>query len=263
MSKVEIINNRNVRRTGWTTSARQCPRHGCDLELCFDETDFSTWSAEHQVPFNHDDDRIRWRCEPCLGSWLENWFLGDARAIEATRRLVLKCPDCGSLRVTHECVPECCEQHVCIDCGRGFEADATIISINEQAVPPVAEDKSPLAWVGGSRTPPPIRSHWHRSFRRCDRHGSELELVFIGILDDAPPTALAWYCETCAASRTEPSFRNYRRLFVLDVRAGIRCPSCRSPYDIESEGDPLANEAHCRACDARFRIVLRPGERRA
>jgi Zn finger protein HypA/HybF involved in hydrogenase expression len=98
--KLEKLQGCDVRRTGWRTGARRCPVHDEPLELCFDETDYSKWKAGHQVPFKHDDNRIRWHCDPCVGSWLENHFL-DRSTSRPARRLILRCPVCESPRLNH------------------------------------------------------------------------------------------------------------------------------------------------------------------
>jgi len=77
MSKTETINAHTVFRSGQYYAFRVCPKHGCELELCVDDTDFSAWSAGHAPLYDHDDNRVCWRCDECLGFWLENHFIDE------------------------------------------------------------------------------------------------------------------------------------------------------------------------------------------
>ncbi len=93
-SSRERVEGCDVLRTGWTTDARRYPVHDERLALCFDETDYSTWTPDQQVPFNHDDNRVGWRCEACVGSWPENYFLDRRGTPQPVARLLLTCPQC-------------------------------------------------------------------------------------------------------------------------------------------------------------------------
>lgn len=255
MAEVERVEGRDVRRTGWVTDARRCPDHGEQLELCFDETDFTSWSPEHQVPFNHDDDRIRWRCDQCVGSWLESFFLEGRREPPRATRLLLTCPSCGGRRVTHDCVPECCDGHVCVDCLTSFSARVEVVEPGPEAAAS-AEPDAPayLIMATGQAPDPRYRSGWSRPFRACPSHGSALELVFVA-LGSETPHLLAWHCADCARSWTEPHFRIMRRWFAPDATPGVQCPQCFRSQCV-SRGDPRENLALCETCRIGLRIRL-------
>jgi len=121
---VERLDNRDIRRTGWLTGVRRCPLHDCELELCFDETDHATW---HHA-FRHDDNRVSWRCDRCVGRWTENHFLYPASRPVVGPRLVVTCPACGGRRVSHTCVVGCCESHACVDCGAAYDVRARVVT---------------------------------------------------------------------------------------------------------------------------------------
>ena len=244
-------------RTGWTTQARRCPIHADKLELCFDETDYALWSPGHQAAFNHDDNRIRWRCPTCVGSWLENFFLDGPAVRPAPPRMLLTCPACSGRRVTHGCVPMCCGQHACVDCGAAFELFVDLVE------PGTRERTSDAAVQVGTTilsTPDPVdqanRSGWSRPFRLCPEHKAPLELVFMALFDE-PPGVLAWHCSDCSRSWTEPHFRHLRRLFVPDATPGAVCPHCRSE-SISGTRDSLAI---CESCGSTLRLRLEPAER--
>lgn len=255
----EEISGHSVRRTGWTTPMRRCPIHDDALELCIDETDFAAWSAEHQAPFNHDDDRVRWRCERCIGSWLENWFLyrRTSRTPESlTKGLRIQCPHCGSLRVTHQCVPECCDAHARIDCRRGFSAAAHVVASSgpprsERANVPEGNDGASITNVPGI---PPVRSGICLEFRTCPKHRTPLELVFLE-LRSAPDTgasgALAWFCSDCVRSWSEASFRHHRSDFVPDGTAAVNCPACHRDSVVTSDG-----VHRCEICGQVIEVVV-------
>ena len=126
--QVERTGDHTTARTGWQTTARRCPLHGSALELTFDETDYATSEWEGRATFDHDDNRVLWHCATCVGSYTENYFLyRSGFRLPPARRLLLRCPQCGSRRVTHTCVPECCNSHACLSCHRGFEIRLELI----------------------------------------------------------------------------------------------------------------------------------------
>ena len=245
--RIEQIEGHAVRRTGWMAVARRCPVHGGALELCVDEIDRSAWSPGHQVPFNHHDNRIRWRCEGCVGSWLENHFLDGAP--RPLRRLRLSCPACGSPRVTHECVAACCERHICIDCHAPFDARADVVvagvvPINEPYVPCL---DTVIAMPGA----PALHSGVRVAFRRCERHDTPLELVFLRLFDDEPADVLGWHCAACDRAWSEGSFRAQRRRFVPDAQAAFDC-ACGGAVVSFDDG------VRCARCHATMAITLVP-----
>ncbi len=135
MPKKETIGGKTRYRTGKHYSFRRCPKHDTDLELCIDDTDFSEWSGGHQTPYNHHENRILWRCDNCLIYWNENYFIENAlshRIDLSPSRLILICPECNSNRITHECVPECCTNHYCIDCNSELEAEVRLVGKNHK-----------------------------------------------------------------------------------------------------------------------------------
>lgn len=252
--KLERVEGCDVRRTGWKTGARRCPVHADALELCFDETDYASWSAGHQAPFNHDDNRVRWRCDTCVGSWLENHFLEEG-ALPVATRLILTCPRCASRRVTHECVPACCGSHKCIDCGAGFELAANIVEPGARKTAAATPGGKNVILSASTNIRSDCRSGWTRTFRRCPEHQSPLELVIIAIGDE-PPELLAWHCKACQRTWTEPSFRHLRLKFAPDANPGAVCPQCQSEAltSVSTEG----NIAKCQSCGSTISLVLEP-----
>jgi Zn finger protein HypA/HybF involved in hydrogenase expression len=256
IAALERIEGLDVRRTGFTTGARRCPVHGERLELCFDETDYSTWSADHQVPFHHDDNRVRWRCAACVGSWLENYFLAARAEAPSPPRLLLGCPRCSSRRVTHECVPACCGAHVCVDCGGRFELAVEVVTPGDGAGPEPPPAPSDVILSTPSPAEAVERSGWWRPFRVCPVHALPLELVFIPVGGGAAAALLAWRCDPCARSWTEASFRRHHRQFAPDASPGAVCPVCRSE-SVENAGAG-GDLATCRRCRSTLRLRLEP-----
>ncbi len=246
---------KTVMRTGWHTAARSGPVHGSPLELVFDETDYSGWAHATAV-FDHDDNRVQWHCPACVGCWTESYFLTPKGAdVEGVAdRLRLRCPTCGSLRVNHTCVPECCEDHECVDCGAKYEGRVEAVSPgNEKA----SGSSAPTQVILDTGADPSVRSGFIREFRRCPKEGSPLELVFLsGSSGPARghPLLLAWRCDTCERSWTEPHFRHLRHTFVPDAVAAACCPSCRGTSLASVGVDGL--HARCRDCDAVLVIHL-------
>ncbi len=257
LDHLERIDGREIRRTGWTTTARRCPRHDLPLELCFDETDLSRWSRGHQAPFNHDDDRVRWRCAACVGAWTESFFLEGRRRTPAPVPLVLSCPSCASHRVTHGCEPGCCGLHVCVDCGAQLDAVVDLITPGDRFPVERLPERALVAFGAGGPPPPESRSGWSREFRRCPDDDRSLELVFIALLDEAP-TVLGWYCSRCMRSWSESSFRHLRTWFAPDARPATPCPTCGNWHPTLLPDQP--GLAECLECGCRLRItlVLRP-----
>lgn len=267
-AKTERVDRGEIRRTGWITDARRCPKHDEPLELCFDEADYSTWSP--RTAFDHDDNRVRWRCESCGGAWLENVFIDSYSPEHEPDRLRLQCPICSGRRVTHECVPACCERHACVDCGAALSLQVELIQHGSQPSDDATWDGR--GFYGGvflERKGPPeprYRSSWTRSFRQCSLHDLALELVFVAV-DEEPPRLLAWYCAECACAWTETQFRRAHWRFVPDATPGALCPSCHDQVTYtESRGDCTAALAasdsdglvRCPSCSAALRLTLYP-----
>jgi Zn finger protein HypA/HybF involved in hydrogenase expression len=257
--KTERVGSRRMARTGWTTPERRCPAHGTPLELCFDETDYGAWSEELRPMFDHDDNRVQWRCDACVGAWTEGYFLSSdpaAAAARAKARLVLKCPRCGSRRVGHTCMAECCEEHACQDCHAHLDGHVTVTKAGPKGF--VSRAPGPhLAVMMSVGEAPAVRSGVKRRWRRCGVHDTPMELVFVSLVDGRPgPLAVAWRCGRCRRSTTESTFRRLRRGFVAEVSAGGKCPACRSTA-LESLGASGAR-AQCAACGAQldFKLTL-------
>jgi Zn finger protein HypA/HybF involved in hydrogenase expression len=264
---LEQVAGNVVRRTGWTSDARRCPVHGDLLELCFDETDYSSWSPMHQAAFNHDDNRVRWRCPTCVGSWFESFFLEEPnRPLPDQQRFLLTCPVCSGRRLTHECVPACCGQHRCIDCGARFELAVDLLEIGtpgqdkEQEQDQHRQRPIDVLLSTAIAVSPAYRSGWVRPYRLCPEHKSPLELVFVSETEEEPPTLLAWHCDACQRSWTEPLFRHLRRRFAPDATPGAMCPHCHSEWISASEG--ADNIVTCRSCNSTLRLRLGPRKAR-
>lgn len=263
----EEIERELIARTGFVTEARRCPIHGAALELVFDETDRSKWSNGFPVVAGaHDVNRVRWRCEVCVGSYTENYFCRSLTTFRppAAKRLLLRCPSCGSRRVTHGCVPECCEQHACPDCKKGFEARVELVHRGEQKY---SDDELPEHGFRDYQTRipgrPALRSGFTREFRRCPNpeHRAPLELVLLlmseGYVPEAP-MLVGWYCAACDASHSESCFHHHERGFISDATPAVCCPQCGStnveltdPEDQSADG-----AARCKRCGAQLRIHL-------
>ena len=265
--QIERLGEQTIACTGWKTTARCCPLHGSALELTFDETDYSTSASEVRAVFHHDDNRVRWRCATCVGSYSENYFLYRwGFQAPQPRRLLLRCPHCASLRVTHECVPDCCSGHSCLDCRRGFEARLELITRGrlvavggaEQSNAADAANHDLMMSVPG---PPEHRSGITREFRRCPAadHHSPLELVFLTIITEkAParsePMILGWYCLACDRAWTESWFRPQRRGFIPEATPAALCETCRST-ELVSAGED-GRHASCTNCGSEFLVHL-------
>jgi Zn finger protein HypA/HybF involved in hydrogenase expression len=257
MATAKNAGSKTELRTGWHTPARSCPVHASPLELVFDETDYSGWVHATAV-FDHDDNRVQWHCAACVGSWTESYFLTpkgpDVEGV--ADRLRLRCPTCGSLRVSHACVPECCEDHECLDCGGSYDARAEVVSpgTEKPRVSPL-----PTHVILETGEDPSVRSGFIRDFRRCPKEGSPLELVFLSASSDPAcddRLLLAWRCDTCERSWTEPHFRHLRHTFVPTAVAAVSCPLCRGTSLASVGVDGV--HARCRDCDAALLIHLAP-----
>lgn len=251
---LERVGKRDIRRTGWKSDARRCPVHRGLLELCFDETDYDAWPSASQAGLNHDDNRILWRCAACAGSWVESFFLETERKPPAAEvPLVLTCPACSGRRLRHECVPACCGKHSCLDCGTPLRLKVDLLEAGMQERKRFVLQGSVAFSTSGSVNPA-YRSGWVRPFRRCREDGAPLELVFIPFMKEKPPTLLAWHCDDCSRSWTEPSFRRVELRFAPEGSAGAECPHCRS--DSVSNLDTAENLAACRECQSTLRLRL-------
>jgi hypothetical protein len=267
--RVEQLRGRLLRRTGWLTPLRACPVHDLPLELCFDETEFGKWSDGHQPLYNHDENRVCWRCDECVGTWLENWFmyrpdLVRASPKERVERLMLTCLACGSRRIGHDCVPACCGEHSCRDCGATFEVSARIV---EPGIAPEEDEPLPC-WgpvaesFGGTSSGDEagVRSGHCAEFRSCPKCGTPRELIIVGERTPAEDgTRVAWFCGTCNRSETEGSFHRVRSYFAPDAAAGCDCPTCGSRGALVTRDD---GRTRCERCGATAEITIAAAERR-
>jgi len=235
---IDRIEGRSIWRTGWHTAARVCPTHGVQLELCFDES--------RQGP---DTDRIRWRCDACVGSWLESYFLRDDTPRGPWRlvQLRLPCPRCNG-RIRHDCTPGCCTDHRCLDCDSRFRLYARQIRASNQG--PWQQRPTTLTIaLAMARYPVVERSGCYERFRRCDRHRTPMELVMIG---RDSPEVVGWYCGQCDRAYPEASYRQRPRYFVSDGSAALDCPACREPWGVVNPtGVPT-----CLRCAATYELEL-------
>jgi hypothetical protein len=238
----------SIRRTGWVTERRRCPVHGDALELAFSEADYAEVPRGPNFPTSypahaHDDNRVLWRCQKCAGSWTENNFLyGSATA--AGERFLLQCPRCQCWRVTHTCLPECCDDHQCLDCDAVLRTE---VSVTDEPRQPIEPRKGVRRYGGISVSATPVaRSGWTREFRRCPNHGEALELVFGDPFADDPDAhllpvesraepALAWWCQPCKRWWTELFFRPARLAFLAEATPAVLCPECKT-HDIGARG---------------------------
>lgn len=253
-----------VFRTGRAFPHRVCPVHGGPLELCVDDTKFSEWSAGHRQNLDHHDNRVCWRCESCLGYWLENHFIDAVEARLQHRieqvQLVLPCPACGSRRVRHVCVPMCCDNHRCEDCGADMRAEVAVL----QRAEPLRTERRKFrdAGLGSSRTSNPgelIRTGVVRDYRSsaatCPH---SLELVLLAEPGRPPELAeVAWLCETCEYVYPERGQQSKRLGFRNEVEAEVLCPVCSSKeVDNTREGGEGAR-CRCLSCGSELAVWLR------
>jgi hypothetical protein len=255
-----------VFRSRRTFPFRNCPRHGGELELCVNDTDYSKWPAGHQPLYNHHDNRIAWRCESCLGFWFENHFINatldsvwsDKASDEA--RLRFSCPACGSFRMHHLCIPECCGHHRCFACGTEFDAETLLIHRGtrpESKVLSVALDATT-----SERTFEPekdLRTGVTRSYRSCPEHPSrKLELVF---MKDSYVDAYhaAWLCDACSRAQYEyGAFRRQHWYFRHEVKPGAKCPVCSWGFDLENQPEAeRPNRCRCNGCGSIIDVDFR------
>ena len=263
MASSEKIESFTTFRSELHIEGRRCPIHDGPLELCIDDTDYSGWSTMHRSLYDHHDNRIKWRCDHCLGYWLENYFIDQT---ESNRRfrvesllLVLWCPSCGSKRVTHGCVPECCEHHVCADCGRDFNA-AVQVSASGVGTPGPAEtfrDRSSTG-AGPFKSDSMTRTGIRRSYRTCERGcASELELVLVA--SPAGELEAAWCCTACERVTYEVGALRARRPgFQSEVNPGVVCPQCSSSAVRSREPDEPQGLCECVACGSVLEVSLQP-----
>jgi len=186
-----------------------------------------------------------------VGCWTENHFLYGTLPVPPRERFLVSCPNCGSRRVSHTCVPECCDSHQCLDCGAKLTSEVALVE-------PGAPNRSAslrLIDVAMSASHAPLtRSGWTRSFRRCERHRCELELVIVDLNEGTrsdPLSAVAWACTTCDRWWTETCFRAARRRFVDEASPAVSCPTCRS-----SRMAPHERGAECAECGAVLAVRL-------
>jgi len=241
---------KELTRTGQSFDFRRCPKHDLPLELCVDDTDFSTWSEGHQLPYNHHENRVGWRCDACLGGWYENHFIAQ-RPSRPHTRLILACPACGSRRVDHQCVAGCCGRHACGDCGADLESAVQLIAPGDRArdLPPGGPTSSGgiTAFEGVQRT------GLHRSWRRCSRHpDTALELSIVQRMGGRYDTG--WVCEQCSRVWLEEGFHVRRLRFGAEVEADALCPQCQcGPLD-SIDGEP--GRCVCWSCGALVEVTL-------
>ncbi len=265
MEKEETIRGQTRYRTGKYYSFRRCPKHDTELELCIDDTDFSEWSDGHQIPYNHHENRILWRCSSCLIHWNENYFIKKilSSKIELpSSQLILICPNCNSNRVTHDCVPECCTNHYCIDCNSKFEAEIKLEKkenkLNNQDDDDSFEfDFTPASSLLSSTNT--TLTGVKRSYRKCIDHPDEiLELAFIHGIEDLP-TKLdepGWYCRKCDRVHFERgAYRLNHSFFSYEVNASIICPVCESS-EVNSQSS-LKGCCVCLSCGSEIEIKLK------
>lgn len=249
-----------VFRSRRTFPFRNCPRHGGELELCVNDTDYSKWPAGQQSLFNHHDNRITWRCEPCLGFWFENHFIATAldsvesdEPDEPRPQLRFSCPVCGSLRMHHLCVPECCGLHRCFACGTELEAETLLV---HQGTWPRPENKVLSVVLDSRLSSRPfepetdLRTGVTRSYRSCPEHPSrKLELVF---MKDSNVDAYhaAWLCGACSRAQYEyGGFRRRSFYFKNEVKPGAMCPVCRWSFDLGNLPEAeRPNRCRCNRC---------------
>jgi hypothetical protein len=176
---------------------------------------------------------------------------------------VLRCPGCGSRRVTHGCVPECCEHHVCADCGRDFDATVRVCERGSDT-PRAIETFRDRSHIGAGPFEPEsmTRTGIRRAYRACERGCvSKLELVLVASDDEVEA---AWCCDSCERVTYEVgALRAKRPGFQSEVHPGVLCPECFSSAVRSCEPDAPQSLCECAACGAVLEISLRPLAARA
>ena len=273
ISKEETVRGQTRFRTGQYFSFRKCPKHGTELELCINDTDYSTWSVGHQLRYNHHCNRIEWRCDECLMFWNENYFIRTHFPVHIqlpSAQLLLLCPHCGSKRMTHDCVPECCTTHYCIDCQARFSAQITVTQPGQQKNMENHEDeRENEEEIWGDVCPSSCRytatdttmTGIMRSYRTCPDHDGDepLELVFCHeyAREYVDP---AWYCRRCQRIYLERGlFRPVYQWFSYEAHATVVCPTCHS-CEIQSLSIPTKEGSSCTCllCGAVLEVRLFP-----
>lgn len=194
-------------------SRRPCPRHQTP---CF----AALWRKER----SRGDVNLVWFCPDCWAWYPEEHFhyLNDA----AWRGVKLTCPACGAHAVDHDCYPGCCDNHVCLACGKALDIRVELVS--QGIVGPSVETNE----VDGTG--------WLGDLRPC-RCGAPRELVW----RYARP---AWRCPSCGGSNVEFESRIHPERFDdrswRAPKAIIGCAQC--DWYLEGEGP----EVTCARCGA-------------
>ena len=198
----EFVLKMKYYRTGQKWQHRVCPKHAVELELCINDTDYSTWSREFQTTLANQDNRVAWRCDECIGYWFENHFIDCAEwsrpyLIERAQ-LVVSCPNCSSRRVTHTCEPACCGVHQCLDCNATLESHVEVVHEGEKTSRPRLRLRG-QGWnaSGPFRSDHMLRTGVRRDYRTCEKeHERMMELVLIDPIRICD-AQVGWYCDDC------------------------------------------------------------------
>lgn len=237
-----------------TYEYRSCPRHGIALSLCVDDTPTEELGHDSQ---KHDDNRILWHCEKCLAYWNENFFVGGAvhaGVPELRARLILTCTKCGSPKVNHTCVPDCCEEHECEECETSLSAVITLLA---PGLPEHEWKRMPAVGRLVQHGGPDKSSGIFRSYRACPRgHAGELELV---VFDEAASeiNRIGWRCAECKNTFPEVgAFRRWEEQCTPEAQAGALCPHCHGPFLDTEVTSREGTRAVCSCCSAVVSLTL-------
>ena len=153
-----------------------------------------------------------------MAVWLENHFLLPDSTLHEQPRFLLRCPSCGSPRVDHKCVPECCNRHRCLDCHSHLEATVELVLAGTRARTRTRGRFGLLSYSRVRDDEVLTRTGLVRSWRQCHKHPEEgLELAML-------------------------------------QRAGRHSVVCGS--EALRSDDNVVNAASCTGCGADVRVVL-------
>lgn len=220
--------------TGITREWRKCPIHNETLELYLDDSKLPQYSNQINC-YNHEMNRIQWLCNKCGRFYSETLFIEKTKFAEynnylkAPLLLELKCPSCGSNRISHNCDPDCCDEHLCYDCNTLFNIVTNLIESKPSKIvknqDDVREVRTFFSW-GIQHIPPKAgleRTGLTRWWRSCPLHKSrEMELCFLNG-EASDDSRLTWYCDDCRNIYTENALRGHYYLFL---EAFVPLPKC-------------------------------------
>ncbi|MCP3922016.1 MAG: hypothetical protein GY714_05450 [Desulfobacterales bacterium] len=229
----------------------KCPKHDEVLELYVDES-------------NLNFSIITWYCSHCDGFWYEDYFLDklyrkndylDVSVLDY--RFTLNCSNCNSNMIRHNCVPDCCNEHICKKCGTSFELEGTLIHKSNYILKEEESEDWMISQWGGAEGYKKRVTGYHRiefksELRQCPKHEKQLEL-YIADKDNYSERVI-WVCSDCKLKYYENSFIKRPKYFVGVSQPGYLCEVCDNT-DFDSISDKVGQ---CVNCKSIYTFELKP-----